>query len=127
MQLPSFLRTKKQQAGDAAEALAERYLTARGFKLLQRNYRCRHGEIDLIMRDLETTVFVEVRLRAEGRASGNFGGAAESITRTKQQRIIAAAQHWLIGKTECPCRFDVVLLEGIDTGDITWLRDAFST
>jgi putative endonuclease len=116
-------KTQKQQDGDAAEARAERYLATQGFKLIQRNHRCRHGEIDLIMQDGDTTVFVEVRLRREGRVSGNFGGAAESINATKQAKIIAAARHWLLGKPECYCRFDVVLLD--HSGEIEWIRAAF--
>jgi putative endonuclease len=112
-----------KQEGARAEALAAEFLERRGLRVEERNYRCRQGEIDLVCRDGATLVFVEVRLR---RGSG-FGGAAESITRQKQHRIILAAQHYLakLGKFP-PCRFDAVLLSGTDPGAIEWIRDAFT-
>ena len=109
------------KAGNAAEDCALAWLTARGLTLVERNHRCRQGEIDLIMRDGETLVFVEVRLRG----SGAFGGAAASIDAHKQRRIIAAARHFLAGRAETPCRFDCVLLDRIDAAGIEWLRGAF--
>ena len=85
-----------------------------------RNYRCRSGEIDLIARDCDTLVFVEVRLRN----SAAFGGAAASITASKRQRIACAARHYL-GKLdhEPPCRFDAILLDALDSERIEWLRN----
>ena len=74
--------------GRQAEALAERLLVGAGLAIIARNFRCRHGEIDLIAREGDTFVFCEVRLRA----SEAFGGAAESITARKQARIAAAAR-----------------------------------
>ena len=105
--------------GAAAEALAASYLTARGLTIVQRNYRCRGGEIDLIARDGEVLVFVEVRLR-RNRA---FGTAAESITAAKRRRLRLAARHYLarLGR-EPPCRFDAVLLDALETENIEWLR-----
>jgi putative endonuclease len=105
--------------GAAAEGLAARFLTARGLVIVQRNYRCRGGEIDLIARDGETLVFVEVRLR-RNRA---FGTAAESITAAKRRRLRLAARHYLarLGR-EPPCRFDAVLLDALATENIEWLR-----
>jgi putative endonuclease len=105
--------------GAAAEALAARYLAACGLTIVQRNYRCRGGEIDLIARDGEPRVFVEVRLR-RNRA---FGTAAESITAAKRRRLRFAARHYLarLGR-EPPCRFDAVLLEALATDNIEWLR-----
>ena len=105
--------------GHEAETLAARYLEAHGLRLLERNFRIRGGEIDLICRDARTLVFVEVRLR--GRA--DFGGAAASITIAKQRRIILAARHYLAGKADCDCRFDCVLLDG---EQLEWIRNAFS-
>jgi putative endonuclease len=67
-------------------------------------------------------VFVEVRLRSRG----DFGGAAASITPTKQARLILAARHWLARHGETPCRFDCVLFDGTETQHIEWLRNAFS-
>jgi len=105
--------------GAAAEALAARFLMARGLSIVGRNYRCRDGEIDLIVRDGKTLVFVEVRLRR----SQAFGGAAESITATKRRRLRLAAQHYLLGLArEPPCRFDAILLDGLGAGNIEWLR-----
>lgn len=105
--------------GAAAEQRAADHLARRGLKLVERNYRCRGGEIDLIMQDGATLVFVEVRARAPSR----FGGAAESITRTKQARVILAARHYLARHgLDAPCRFDVVLLDG---GECAWIRSAF--
>ena len=109
-------------AGSAAEAAAADFLTRRGLALLQSNYRCRLGEIDLVLRDGPTIVFVEVRLRT----NRSFGGAAESIDARKRSRIVAAARHYLAGKPEMPCRFDVVLLERLAPPAIEWIRDAFT-
>jgi putative endonuclease len=105
--------------GAAAEALAASYLSARGLTIVHRNYRCRGGEIDLIARDGEILVFVEVRLR-RNRA---FGTAAESITAAKRRRLRLAARHYLarLGH-EPPCRFDAVLLDALETANIEWLR-----
>jgi len=105
--------------GHEAETRAAAYLEARGLRLLERNFRVRGGEIDLICRDGKTLVFVEVRLRSRG----DFGGAAASITTSKQRRIILAARHYLAGRADCDCRFDCVLLDG-DRQE--WIRDAFS-
>ena len=108
-------------AGREAEALAERLLTGAGLAILARNFRCRHGEIDLIAREGETYVFCEVRLRS----GGQFGGAAESITPRKQARIVAAARYFLTARPESPCRFDVLLLQTLDLARIHWIRNAF--
>jgi putative endonuclease len=109
-----------QPSGVAAEELAAHYLAARGLRVVTRNYRCRFGEIDLIAKDGATLVFVEVRLRRNGR----FGGAAASITRAKQQKLIAAARHYLSGMHDVPgCRFDAILLDALDARRIEWLRD----
>lgn len=112
-------------SGAAAEALAARHLEAAGLKVIARNVRCRGGEVDLICEDRGAIVFVEVRLRGNAR----FGGAAASITATKQSRIILAAQHWLAGAgarfADRACRFDAVLLASLDAASIEWIRDAF--
>ncbi len=114
--------------GDAAETRALAWLTARGLKLVERNYRvaqgpqARGGEVDLILRDSDgTLVFVEVR----SRASSAFGGAGASIGSAKQRRIVFAAQHYLLRFAALPpCRFDVVTLDG---DVIDWLPGAFGT
>jgi putative endonuclease len=106
--------------GRQAEDAALDFLQEAGMKLLERNYRCRFGEIDLVMRDGRATVFVEVRMRA----SSAFGGAIESITSAKRARLVAAARHYMSAHARMPeCRFDAVLLNG--DGRFDWLRDAF--
>jgi putative endonuclease len=106
--------------GREAEDAALRFLERQGLKLLERNYSCRFGEIDLVMRDGPATVFVEVRLRA----SSAFGGARESITAAKRARLLAAARHYLSAHARHPeCRFDAVLLNG--DGGLDWVRNAF--
>jgi putative endonuclease len=111
-------------SGAQAEQLAAQFLQQNGLTLLQRNYRCRHGEIDLVMRDGDTLVFVEVRLRSRG----DFGGAAASINAAKQAKLIRTAQHYLAAQPRTPaCRFDAVLLHALDGSDIEWLRNAFAT
>lgn len=111
--------------GAAAEALAETYLSACGLVVVARNVRCRGGEVDLIARDRGCIVFVEVRLRSNSR----FGGAAASITATKQQRVILAARYWLAGAgrrhAAQPCRFDAVLLDSLEPPRLEWIRGAF--
>jgi putative endonuclease len=108
------------RAGLEAEDLAAAYLQRRGLKLRARNYSCRLGEIDLVLLDGATVVFVEVRQRS-GRA---FGGAAESITARKRKKLVAAARHFLARERALPaCRFDAVLVDG--EGRVEWIRDAF--
>jgi len=109
------------KSGALAEALAADYLRLRGLRLIERNYRCRLGEIDLIANDGPVLVFVEVRLRHKA----DFGGAAASITAAKRQRIIRAARHYLAGKPEPACRFDVVLLDALAADRIEWIKNAF--
>jgi putative endonuclease len=109
-------------AGDRAERIAAEYLQGKGLAVIETRYRSRWGEIDLILRDRDTLVFAEVRLRR----SKTFGGAAYSVDRRKQARIIATARRYLAASGEAPCRFDVVLLDDIDPPRIEWIRDAFS-
>jgi putative endonuclease len=112
--------------GDAAEARALAWLQARGLTLVERNYRvalgprARGGEIDLIMRSPDgTLVFVEVRQRA----SRSHGGAAASVSASKRQSLLRAAQHYLLRlATPPPCRFDVLAMDG---ENIEWLQAAF--
>jgi len=109
------------QVGVQAEALAAAYLKKQGLELITSNYRCRFGEIDLIMRDGTTLVFVEVRLRS----NANFGGAAMSITAAKRQRLLHTAQHYLQQHGDSSCRFDAVLMQSVDMQNIEWLKNAF--
>lgn len=110
--------------GALAEQLAAQYLQQQGLKLLQTNYSCRFGEIDLILQDGNTHVFVEVRLRS----SAAFGGAAASIDARKQAKLVRTAQHYLSGFRQLPpCRFDAILMQSIDTSNIEWIKNAFTT
>lgn len=109
--------------GAQAELLAAKFLQAQGLKLVQQNYSCKYGEIDLILKDAETLVFVEVRLRG----NNNFGGAAASITAIKQGRLIRTAQNYLATLTHIPpCRFDALLYEGLDGTQPQWVKNAFT-
>ena len=112
---------RAKASGKLAEALCADYLQARGLRLIARNYSCRLGEIDLILADGPALVFAEVRLRR----NRDYGGAAASITAAKRQRILRAARHYLSGRPEGPCRFDVILLDALDRGRIEWIKDAF--
>ena len=108
-------------AGQQAEALAAAHLQQQGLKLLSTNYRCRFGEIDLIMRDGKTLVFVEVRMRS----NPHFGTATDSITARKQHKLLLTAQHYLQQHGEQPCRFDAVVMSEITGQHIDWLKNAF--
>ena len=108
--------------GAQAEQLAAQYLQRQGLKLVVQNYRSRFGEIDLIMQDGATVVFIEVRLRR----NAGFGGAAASIDARKQRRIISTAQQYLAGLARVPpCRFDAVLLDDAHGGNMQWIKNAF--
>ena len=116
------LPPSRSTSGAQAERLAAQFLQHQGLKLLQQNYRCRFGEIDLILQDGGTLVFAEVRLRSRG----DFGGAAASINAAKQGKLVRAAQHYLATLTHIPpCRFDAVLLQASDGSGIEWVKDAF--
>lgn len=113
-------RSRTTTVGGDKERLACAYLQANGLSLLERNYRCRRGEIDLVMRENGTLVFVEVRFRASTR----FGTPGETVDIHKQRKLAAAAAHYLQhNQTNLPCRFDVIALSG--TNRIDWIRDAF--
>lgn len=106
--------------GETKERLAEDHLRRHGLQPLARNHRCRHGEIDLVMRDGATLVFVEVRYRRSDR----YGTPAETVGQRKQQRLAAAASHYLQTQpTALPCRFDVIALGPDDR--IDWIKNAF--
>lgn len=114
-----------QQRGLEAEAQAAHYLQARGAIVFASNLQGKSGEIDLVCRDGDTLVFVEVRQRR----SHVYGGAAASVTNSKQKRIIRTAHSLLPGIVSqyldghpLPCRFDVVAL---DSDGIQWIKHAF--
>jgi len=108
------------RAGARAEDRCAELIRGSGLRLVERNWRCRLGEIDLIAEDRGVLVFAEVRMR---RAFA-FGGAGESVTAAKRARLMAAARLYLSRRSETHCRFDVFLVDG-PAGDIKWIRDAF--
>lgn len=113
----------RQRIGAEQELLARRYLERAGLKWVAGNVRFRGGEIDLIMRDGECWVFVEVRYRRDAR----FGGALASVTRQKQQKLLRAAALWLVARggsfDTVNCRFDIIAITG---EQLEWLPDAFN-
>jgi putative endonuclease len=115
----------KRSIGDAAEKLAEKFLKQRGYKLLQQNFSCRYGEIDLIMLSPdEEIVFIEVRYRK----SEDFGGAKASITESKQRKIQKTAEYYLQQHEQdnAICRCDTITITSRgDAPHIEWLENAF--
>ncbi|MFA5625891.1 MAG: YraN family protein [Thiohalomonadaceae bacterium] len=111
--------------GQDAEQMACAYLQERGLTLIQRNYHSRRGELDLVMRDGDTTVFVEVRYR---RPSA-FVSALASVDRHKQAKLVATAQHYLLqypAAAQSPCRFDIIAITPkAGKNQIEWLTNAF--
>ena len=117
--------TTTRQRGQHWERVAESFLNRRGLKTLQRNFQVRCGEIDLILMDEGTLVFTEVRYREHD----GHGTGAESVTWTKQKRIISAAQLFLQRHPKQsfrPCRFDVISISA-ESGEplLNWIQDAF--
>jgi len=125
---PFWQSRKSTSVGQQAEQQALNFLQQQGLKLVARNYHCRQGEIDLIMNDQQTLVFVEVRYRKTQR----YGSSAESVTAAKQKKIIHTAEHYLLHKvtTQTPaCRFDVVAIYPSDEKQSSlqfdWIKHAF--
>jgi len=107
--------------GSRAEDRALLFLQGRGLKLLARNWRCKLGELDLVMQDGDTVAVVEVRSRTRS----DYGAAAETVDRRKQARLVRATRLWLARRPELaeqPLRFDLVTL---DAGELEWHREAF--
>ena len=115
---------QRQQLGKSGEDLAARALEERGYAILARRYRTRHGEIDIVAQEGETLVFVEVKARA----TAEFGTAAEAVTAHKRRRLTAMAVDYLARTnwTNRPCRFDVVAIDDVETSPtITVYSNAF--
>jgi putative endonuclease len=115
-----------KEVGDHGEKLALDHLLGKGLRLLLRNYRCKGGELDLVMLDGDTLALIEVRVRGDS----SLATAAESVTPRKQQRLIVAARHLLMTHRELGhyrARFDVVALDDDTPGParLEWIRDAF--
>lgn len=126
--MPTGRRTYRQVIGQRAEDLAVAFLRSQGLQILERNFRRRLGELDIVARDGDTLVIVEVRTRASDR----YGGAAASVDPRKQQRLVRAAEQLLQQRKDLarlPARFDVVTVSEL-TGvspKVQWLRHAFLT
>lgn len=114
--------TKTRQIGDKAEKQALEFLRSQKLKLIENNFNCRHGEIDLVMQHGEQLVFVEVRYRKHHQ----YGTGAESVDYRKQQKILKSAETFLqrnVNYRNLPCRIDVVSI-GPDDGNINWIKNA---
>lgn len=112
--------------GKVTEQLAADYLTEQGLVLQTRNFHNRRGELDLVMTNADTWVFIEVKYRRDTR----FGGAISAISAQKQQKIKQCAAYYLqqagLNEYNTSCRFDVITLQGdITNPEITWLKNAF--
>ncbi|SEJ15099.1 YraN family protein [Pseudomonas sp. NFR16] len=122
------LGNTRRTAGREAEAYALRHLKQHGLQLITQNWLCRRGELDLVMLDGDTVVFVEVRYRRHA----GWGGALESVDFRKQEKLTLAAQSFLQSESkwaDSPCRFDVVAING-DPGTapaLNWLKNAFDS
>ena len=115
-----------QKIGEVSEARAAQYLQKAGCKIIEKNFSAKVGEIDLIIRDGEFLVFLEVRYRQ----CENYGSGAETVTLTKQRKIIRTAQAYLQRKkvdVSVPCRFDIISITKDAMGEwvINWIKDAF--
>ncbi|MFQ6334797.1 YraN family protein [Methylophilus sp. 3sh_L] len=118
------MKLNPNNQGLAAEQAAAAYLQQQGLTLVTQNYSCRYGEIDLIMHDKNTLVFVEVRLRS----NRGFTSAADSIHYHKQQKLLRAAQHYLQSlDRQPPCRFDAILFDHSSYQSPEWIRNAIDT
>lgn len=117
---------ERKAIGLRGEELALAHLVAHGLRFITRNYRCKLGEIDLVMLDGQTLVLVEVRYRA----SSDYGGAAASIDWQKQRKLVKTAEHLLLKRADLrryPARFDVIAITtGADGTTIDWIKGAFT-
>ncbi len=125
-------RTDKKLVGDNIEDKAVAYLSSIGLKIVAQNYLCKMGEIDIIAREKDTLVFIEVRYRK----NNHFGGSAFSVNQSKQKRVVKAAAHYLQSHrltNKISCRFDVMAIEGkimfeqaLASSQFNWIKGAFN-
>jgi putative endonuclease len=116
------------QAGREAEAFALQHLQQEGLSLIAQNWLCKRGELDLVMLDGDTVVFVEVRYRRHA----GWGGALESVDLRKREKLVIAAQYFLQQASrwaDSPCRFDVIGINGKPGKEpsFNWLKNAFDS
>ena len=115
----------RRQSGQDAERHALEHLQQQGLRLLAQNWLCKRGELDLVMLDGDTVVFVEVRYRK----NTQWGGALDSIDERKRQKLIFAAQYFLQRESRwanAPCRFDVIAIDS-NLDQLNWLQNAFDS
>ncbi len=120
-------RINRRKTGAAYERAAGRYLETLGYEILEYNYRCRLGEVDIVARDGEYVVFCEVKYRSDNRK----GNSLEAVDRRKQQTIFRSAMYYLTEKhlADVPCRFDVIGIDGVSgmkEPEITYIKNAFT-
>jgi len=124
--LPWIKTLTSQSKGQITEEFAKQYLLAQGLTFVDSNVHCRRGEIDLIMQERDTLIFIEVKYRK----NSLFGGAISAVSPSKQQKIKHCVAFFLhkhdLNEYNTPCRFDVIALEGdINQPKVTWLKNAF--
>lgn len=124
--MPWIKKPTTHKVGQQTEAFAKEHLVKHGLSFIDQNVHCRHGEIDLIMKDGESFVFVEVKYRK----NNQYGGAISAVPYSKQKKIKHCVAFFLhksnLNEYNTPCRFDVIALEGdISHPEITWLKNAF--
>ncbi|WP_233520519.1 YraN family protein [Flocculibacter collagenilyticus] len=121
--LTKLFSASTKHKGDYYESLALNHLKKHGYRLIEANYNTRFGEIDLIVKNDDSLVFVEVRYRK----NDHHGSAAESVTPSKQKKIIKTAQHFLtqFNLTDTACRFDVIAFSGDNSQPLQWHQNAF--
>lgn len=115
-----------KEKGDITESYAANHLIKQGLKFIEANFRSKCGEIDLVMKEDDTWVFVEVKYRKKA----TYGGAISTISASKQQKLTRCAAFYLqqaqLNEYNTPCRFDVIALQGdIKEPQLTWLKNAF--
>ena len=120
------MNLRRKKIGARGENLAVSYLKRRGYRIIERNYRCRHGEVDAIARDGDTLVFVEVKTRSEG----SFGTPLDAVSPAKRNKLVMLANWYLLSQKiqDVPVRFDVVAVDVSGTEpSITVVRNAFDS
>jgi putative endonuclease len=120
-----FMKTAQQIIGTRAETFALEYLEDQGLQLVERNFSCRYGEIDLILKECDMLVFTEVRFRTKT----NYGDSLSTVNSTKQKKLIKAASFYLLQRKcydKIPCRFDVIALDyHRHEIAVDWVKNAF--
>lgn len=115
---------QSQTIGAQAEQLAKEFLSQQGLTFIEQNYLCPQGELDLVFKNKQQWVFVEVK----NRKNNHFGSAAQAVTHSKQRKLILAAQHYIANQKISPhdaMRFDVIAITNLKANSIEWIENAF--